>query len=260
MSDVRVTAEVEGADRILTDEALAFVADLQRRFGERRGELLAVRQTRRDEIAHTRRIEFRPDTQAIRDGDWTVGEAPPALVDRRVEITGPCDPKMAINALNSGAKVWLADLEDASTPAWRNVIGGQVSLYDAHRGRLEFDSPEGKHYELRGGDLAVPIVRPRGWHLDEVHVEVAGRPAVGALVDFGLHFFHNAQELLDRGLGPYYYLPKMESHLEARLWNDVFSRAEEALGIPYGTIRATVLIETITAAFEMDEILYELRD
>ena len=260
MSDVRVTAEVEGADRILTDEALAFVADLQRRFGERRDELLVARQTRRDEIARTRRIDFRPDTQEIRDGDWTVGEAPPALVDRRVEITGPCDPKMAINALNSGAKVWLADLEDASTPAWRNVIGGQVSLYDAHRGQLEFDSPEGKHYELRDGDLAVPIVRPRGWHLDEVHVEVAGRPAVGALVDFGLHFFHNAQELLDRGLGPYYYLPKMESHLEARLWNDVFSRAEETLGITYGTIRATVLIETITAAFQMDEILYELRD
>jgi malate synthase len=260
MSDVRVTAEVEGADHILTAEALAFVADLQRRFGLRRDELVAARSTRRDEIAMAGRIEFDPDTQEIADGDWTVADAPPPLLDRRVEITGPCDPKMAINALNSGAKVWLADLEDASTPHWRNVVGGQVSLYGAHRGQLEFTSPEGKHYELSDGDLAVPIVRPRGWHLDEVHLEVDGGPTVGALVDFGLHFFHNAQELIDRGLGPYYYLPKMESYLEARLWNDVFSHAQEELGIPYGTIRATVLIETITAAFEMDEILYELRD
>src|SRR5262245_64504297 len=230
MSDVRVTAEVEGADRLLTDEPRAFVAHLQRRFGERRDELLAARRTRQDEIARARRIDFPSDTE-ISDADWTVAEAPPALLDRRVEITGPCDPKMAINALNSGAKVWLADLEDASTPAWRNVVGGQVSLYDAHRGQLEFDSPEGKHYELHDGDLAVPIVRPRGWHLDAVHVEVDGRPAVGALVDFGLHLFHNAQELLDRGLGPYYYLPKMESHPEARLWNAVLSHAQEVLGI-----------------------------
>jgi malate synthase len=260
MSDVRVTAEIDGADHILTDEALGFVAELQRRFGKRRDQLLAARRTRRNEIAAMRRIDFPSDTHTIRDGDWTVAEAPPALLDRRVEITGPCDPKMAINALNSGAKVWLADLEDASTPHWRNVVGGQVSLYDAHRRQLEFTSPEGKHYALGDGDLAVPIVRPRGWHLDEAHLEVDGGPSVGALVDFGLHFFHNAKELIDRGQGPYYYLPKMENHHEARLWNNVFTHAQAALGIPLGTIRATVLIETITAAFEMDEILYELRD
>jgi malate synthase len=260
MSDVRVTAETDGADQILTDDALDFVAGLQRTFGARRDDLIDARRTRRDEIGRTRRIDFRDDTRAIRDGDWTVAAAPDALLDRRVEITGPCDPKMAINALNSGAKIWLADLEDASTPHWRNVVGSQVSLYDAHRHRLEFTSPEGKQYALGDDDLAVPIVRPRGWHLDEAHVEVAGRPTVGALVDFGLHFFHNAEELLDRGQGPYYYLPKMESHLEARLWNDVFVHAQSALGIPQGTIRATVLIETIAAAFEMDEILYELRD
>jgi malate synthase len=260
MSEVHVTAELEGADRILTDDALAFVADLQRRFGARRDELLDARRVRRDEIGATHRLDFSADTQEIRDGDWTVAEAPTALLDRRVEITGPCDPKMAINALNSGAKVWLADLEDASTPHWRNVIGGQLSLYDAHRRRLEFTSPEGKAYTLNDGELAVPIVRPRGWHLDEAHLEVDGRPTVGALVDFGLHFFHNARELLDRGQGPYYYLPKLESHLEARLWNDVFTHSQAELGIPHGTIRATVLIETIPAAFEMDEILYELRD
>jgi malate synthase len=260
MSDVRVTAEVEGADRILTDDALDFVASLQRRFGPRRDELLAARRTRREEIGRTGRIDFPPETEDICAADWTVAEAPPALQDRRVEITGPCDPKMAINALNSGAKIWLADLEDASTPHWRNVIGGQVSLYDAHRHQLSFTSPEGKEYELNDGDLAVPIVRPRGWHLDEAHLEVDDRPSVGALVDFGLHFFHNAKELLDREQGPYYYLPKLENHHEARLWNDVFVHAQEALDIPTGTIRATVLIETITAAFEMDEILYELRE
>ncbi len=167
---------------------------------------------------------------------------------------------MAINALNSGARVWLADLEDANTPHWHNVIEAQVSLYDAHRSQLEFTSPEGKHYQLNAGSLAVPIVRPRGWHLDEKHVLVDGQPVVAALLDFGLHFFHNAEELLARGLGPYYYLPKLESHLEARLWNDVFTSAQDARGIAPGSIRATVLIETITAAFEMDEILYELRD
>jgi malate synthase len=259
MSEVNVTAEIEGADRILTVDALAFVADLQRRFGARRDELLAARQVRRDEIARNG-LDFPTDTQEILEADWTVAEAPPALLDRRVEITGPCDPKMAINALNSGAKVWLADLEDASTPHWRNVVGSQQSLYDAHRRELEFTSPEGKSYQLDDGDLAVPIVRPRGWHLDEAHLEVDGRPTVGALVDFGLHFFHNAQELLDRGQGPYYYLPKLENHHEARLWNDVFTHAQAELGIAPGTIRATVLIETITAAFEMEEILYELRD
>ncbi len=189
-----------------------------------------------------------------------VAPAPVALRDRRVEITGPTDAKMAINALNSGAKVWLADLEDANTPHWANVIEGQVSLYDAHRHQLAFTSADGKEYALNEGDLAVPVVRPRGWHLPEKHVLVDGNPMVGCLLDFGLHFFHNAEELLQRGLGPYYYLPKMESHLEARLWNDVFTHAQDVLGIPFGSVRATVLIETITAAFEMDEILFELQE
>ncbi|MGI8887462.1 MAG: malate synthase A, partial [Nocardioidaceae bacterium] len=201
-----------------------------------------------------------PATQDVREGDWTVSPAPVALQDRRVEITGPTDPKMAINALNSGARIWLADLEDANTPHWRNVIGGQLSLYDAHRHQLEFTSPEGKQYSLHDGDVAVPVVRPRGWHLDEKHVVVDARPVAGAVFDFGVHFFHNAEELLARGLGPYYYLPKLESHLKARLWNDIFIYAQTALGIAHGSVRATVLIETITAAFEMDEILYELRE
>ncbi|WP_426567059.1 malate synthase A [Angustibacter sp. McL0619] len=255
-----VGGPVPGAEHVLTADALAFVADLQRRFGPRRDELLAARERRREEIARTGRLDFLPDTAAVRAGDWRVATAPDALVDRRVEITGPCDPKMAVNALNSGAKVWLADLEDASTPHWHNVIGGQVSLYQAHRGSLEHTSDEGKHYTLAEGPLAVAVVRPRGWHLDEAGLLVDGSRTVGAFVDFGLHFFHNARELLARGAGPYYYLPKTESHLEARLWDDVFSHSEQALGIEHGTVRATVLIETITAAFEMDEILYELRE
>ena len=186
--------------------------------------------------------------------------APLPLLDRRVEITGPTQPKMAVNALNSGARVWLADLEDANTPHWDNVLEGQQVLHDVARHRLEFTSPEGKHYALHDGPLAVPLVRPRGWHLDEKHLPVDGRPMTGALLDFGLHFFHNAAELTERGEGPYYYLPKMESHLEARLWNDVFTHAQQALGIPHGTVRATVLIETINAAFQMEEILFELRE
>ena len=255
---------VERSDEILTPDALELVAALQRRFGARRDELLAARTARREEVARTGRLDFLPETADVRAGDWTVAGAPADLQDRRVEITGPPTPKMAINALNSGAKVWLADLEDASTPHWSNVVGGQVALRDATRRALAFTSPEGKQYALRpeadGDPLAVMVVRPRGWHFDEVHLDVDGTPAVGALVDFGLHFFHNAAELLARGSGPYYYLPKMESHLEARLWDEVFTAAQEALGIPHGTIRATVLIETIPAAFEMDEILYELRD
>ena len=246
---------------ILTSEALAFVADLQRRFGRRRDELLARRTERRAAAARTGRLNFLTDTEQVRRGDWSVAAAPADLVDRRVEITGPPDPKMAINALNSGAKVWLADLEDANTPHWSNVIGGQVTLFDAIRRRLEFTSPEGKQYQLvTDRPLAVIVTRPRGWHFDERHLLVDGSPAVGALVDFGLYFFHNARELINRGSGPYFYLPKMESHLEARLWNDVFRFAEEHLGIDHGTVRATVLIETIPAAFEMDEILYELKD
>ncbi|MET0642451.1 MAG: malate synthase A [Jiangellaceae bacterium] len=262
MADLKVTgAAVDRGDEILTPQALAFVADLQETFGSRRDELLARRVERRADIASTGRLDFLPATKEIREADWTVASAPADLVDRRVEITGPTERKMAINALNSGARVWLADLEDANTPHWENVVSGQVNLYDAVRRQLSYDSPEGKAYRLRDdGRLAVLVVRPRGWHFDERHIVLDGRPVVGALVDFGLHMFHNAAELLARGSGPYFYLPKTESHLEARLWNDVFVHAQQSLGIPAGTIRATVLIETITAAFEMDEILYELRD
>ena len=262
MADLKVTgAAVDRGDEVLTPQALAFVADLQETFGSRRDELLARRMERRADIASTGRLDFLPATKEIREADWTVASAPADLVDRRVEITGPTERKMAINALNSGARVWLADLEDANTPHWENVVSGQVNLYDAVRRQLSYDSPEGKAYRLRDdGRLAVLVVRPRGWHFDERHIVLAGRPVVGALVDFGLHMFHNAAELLARGSGPYFYLPKTESHLEARLWNDVFVHAQQSLGIPVGTIRATVLIETITAAFEMDEILYELRD
>ena len=242
---------------ILTDKAVAFVTDLQRRFGARRDELLARRAARRAEVARTGRLDFLPETAQTRAAGWRVAPAPPDLVDRRVEITGPTERKMTINALNSGARVWLADHEDANTPHWSNVVGGQENLYQAVRRTISFESPEGKRYELTGEHLPTIVVRPRGWHLDERHAPVAG---VGALTDFGLYFFHNAKELLDRGSGPYFYLPKMESHLEARLWNDVFGYAQDALGIPQGTIRATVLIETIPAAFEMDEILYELRE
>ncbi|HKT02640.1 MAG TPA: malate synthase A [Rugosimonospora sp.] len=245
---------------ILTADAHEFLNGLQRRFGARRDELLARRVRRREEIARDGRLDFLPDTAAIREATWSVPPAPPDLLDRRVEITGPTERKMAINALNSGAQVWLADLEDANTPHWSNVLGGQANLYDAVRRTIAFDAPDGRHYAVPAeGELPTIVMRPRGWHLDERHITVDGRPAVGALVDFGLYFFHNARELLARGSGPYLYLPKMESHLEARLWNDVFEHAQDALGLPPGTIRATVLIETIPAAFEMEEILYELR-
>lgn len=254
---------LERQGEVLTDAALAFLAELHHRFTPRRDELLARRAERRAEIARTSTLDFLPETAHIRDDpDWRVAPAPPALEDRRVEITGPTDRKMTINALNSGAKVWLADFEDASAPTWANVIGGQLNLIDAYERRIDFTSPEGKSYALRPDDaLATVVTRPRGWHLDERHLRSAdGRPVPGALVDFGLYFFHNARRLLTRGQGPYFYLPKTESHLEARLWNDVFVFAQDHLSIPQGTIRATVLIETITAAYEMDEILYELRD
>ncbi|HEX4686674.1 MAG TPA: malate synthase A [Nocardioides sp.] len=262
MPSVHVSGpDVERGSDILTPDALAFVADLQMRFGGRRDELLAARRTRRAEIGRTGRLDFLAETADVRADDWQVAPAPADLQDRRVEITGPTERKMAINALNSRAKVWLADFEDANTPHWVNVLGGQVNLYDAVRRTIELTTGEGKEYRLRDPDrLPVILPRPRGWHLPEAHVTVDGTVAVGALVDFGLYFFHNAHELLARGSGPYFYLPKMESHLEARLWNDVFTHAEVTLGIPHGTIRATVLIETIPAAFEMDEILYELRD
>ncbi|GAA1273199.1 malate synthase A [Saccharothrix xinjiangensis] len=250
MPGVRVLGgEVERGDEVLTPEALEFVAELHRAFAPEHAALMRRRAQRRP-------LGFLPETKAVRDGDWRVAEAPEPLRDRRVEITGPTERKMTVNALNSGAKVWLADLEDANTPHWHNVVSGQVNLRDAARGTIGFTSPEGKRYALRD-DVERPaiVVRPRGWHLPEKHLEVDGEPAIGALVDFGLHFFHNAS--LGR---PYYYLPKLEGHLEARLWNGVFTTAQQRLGVPHGTIRATVLIETIPAAFEMEEILHELRD
>ncbi|EYT54286.1 malate synthase A [Kocuria rosea] len=255
-------AGLDRASEILTAEALSFVEALHHHFADRRAELLGAREQNRRRAAETGTLDFLPETREIREGDWTVAPAPPALQDRRVEMTGPASPaKMAINALNSGAKVWLADLEDASSPTWHNQVDGVLNLRDAARGTLSFTSPEGKQYALRqDAPLAVVVTRPRGWHLPEHNVTVDGQPASGALVDFGLHFFHTAKLLLANGHGPYYYLPKLESHLEARLWNDVFTFAEEHLGIEHGTVRATVLIETIPAAFQMDEILWELRE
>ncbi|HEV2781667.1 MAG TPA: malate synthase A [Actinophytocola sp.] len=262
MVDIKVLCPaVERDDEILTSEALRFVAGLHAGFAKRRDELLARRRERRDEAARTGRLDFLPETAEVRESDWRVAPAPPDLLDRRVEITGPTERKMAINALNSGARIWLADLEDANTPHWTNVISGQVNLADAVRGTIAFTSPEGKEYALRDDvEHAVIVMRPRGWHLPERNLVFDGREGIGALVDFGLYFFHNAKALLDKGSGPYFYLPKLESHLEARLWNDVFTHAEAELGIPHGAIRATVLIETIPAAFEMEEILYELRE
>ncbi|MFJ2606923.1 malate synthase A [Streptomyces sp. NPDC091279] len=250
-------------EEVLTDAALAFVAELHRRFTPRRAELLARRAERRAEIARTSTLDFLPETAAIRaDDSWRVAPSPAALNDRRVEITGPTDRKMTINALNSGARVWLADFEDASAPTWENVILGQVNLIDAYTRAIDFTDPvSGKSYALKDdAELATVVMRPRGWHLNERHLLVDGEQVPGALVDFGLYFFHNARRLLDLGKGPYFYLPKTESHLEARLWNDVFVFAQDHVGVPQGSVRATVLIETITAAYEMEEILYELRD
>lgn len=254
-------------EEVLTPAALAFVAELHRLFTPRRDELLARRADRRAEFsasARTSTPDFLPETAAIRaDDSWRVAPAPAALTDRRVEITGPTDRKMTINALNSGARVWLADFEDASAPTWENVILGQVNLTDAYERRIDFtDERTGKSYALKdAAELATVVMRPRGWHLDERHLtDGTGRAVPGALVDFGLYFFHNARRLLDLGKGPYFYLPKTESHLEARLWNDVFVFAQDYVGVPRGSVRATVLIETITAAYEMEEILYELRD
>lgn len=251
-------------EEILTPQALDFLATLHRAFDGRRRELLQARAVRTQRIANGSDPRFLPETRSIReDRDWRVAPIAPGLEDRRVEITGPTDRKMTINALNSGAKVWLADLEDSNTPTWRNVVKGQLNLRAVLDRTIDFTSPEGKEYRLTGQtltDLPTIVVRPRGWHLPEKHLLVAGEPISGALVDFGLHFFHNARRLISQGRGPYFYLPKTENHLEARLWNDVFVLAQDTLGIPQGTIRATVLIETITAAFEMEEILYELRD
>ncbi|KUP98450.1 malate synthase A [Thermobifida cellulosilytica] len=249
-------------DEILTEDALALIADLHRRFEPRRQELLAARRRRQEEISAGADLDFLPETKAIReDPNWRVAPPAPGIVDRRVEITGPTDRKMTINALNSGAKVWLADFEDANTPLWENMIEGQLNLRDALDRTIDFTTPEGKRYALKDdAELATIVVRPRGWHLDEKHILVDGQRTSGGIVDFALYFFHCARRQLAKGKGPYFYLPKMQSHLEARLWNDIFVRAQESLGIERGTIRATVLIETIPAAFEMEEILYELRE
>src|SRR5881394_1239614 len=251
----RVTAEFA---EILTPEALDFIAKLHREFEPRRQELLARRAARQRDFDAGKLPDFLPETRQVRENDWKVSPQPEDLLDRRVEITGPTDRKMVINALNSGASTFMADFEDANCPTWANMIEGQVNLYDAVRGSISF-AQEGKSYRLKSR-VAVLIPRPRGWHLDEKHLFVDGKPVSGAIFDFALFFFHNAQELLARGSGPYFYLPKMESHLEARLWNDIFVAAQAALGIPRGTIRATALIETVVAAFEMDEILHELRE
>ena len=250
---------VPGSERILTEDALLSVADLQRRFGPLRLALLQRRAERQKELDSGARPDFEVSTRHIRDADWTVAPAPADLDDRRVEITGPAEPKMMINALNSGARVFMADLEDSLSPTWANVVGGQAAMADAVRRELTFDSPEGKVYRL-ADRTATLVVRPRGWHLVESGVLVDAVPVSASLFDFGLYLFHNGAEALRRGSGPYFYLPKLESHHEARLWNEVFIHGQTALGIPRGSIRATVLIETILAAFEMDEILYELRE
>jgi malate synthase len=257
--------DVPGAEQILTPQALAFVAELHARFAGPRHDLLLARQRRSEEFANGRNPAFRPETAHIReDRTWRVAGPGPGLEDRRVEITGPTDRKMTVNALNSGARVWLADLEDATSPTWANIIGGQANLVEAIRGRIDFTAPDGREYRV-GKTTPTIVMRPRGWHLTEKHLRFTDRagqssPASASLVDAGLYLFHNAQALIDGGRGPYLYLPKLEGYLEARVWNDVFVFTEQRLGLPRGTIRATVLIETITAAFEMEEILYELRE
>jgi len=249
-----------GYEKVLTPETIAFVVELERKFGAERRRLLARRAELQQRLDAGWKPDFLPETKAIREADWRVAPIPRDLEDRRVEITGPTDRKMVINALNCGANVFMADFEDANTPSWDNMIEGQLNLSDAVRRTITFDDPEtGRHYSLND-KTAILFVRPRGWHLPEKHFHVDGKPMSGALFDFALFFFHNAKALVSRGTGPYFYLPKVESHLEARLWNDVFLHAQARLGLPKGTIRATVLIETILAAFEMDEILYELRD
>jgi malate synthase len=249
-------------EEILTPDALGLIAVLHREFAGQRANLLGARALRQDELAAGGTLDFLTGTAAVRDDrSWRVAPPAPGLVDRRVEITGPTDRKMTINALNSGANVWLADFEDANTPLWENMVAGHLNLCDALDRTIDFTSAEGKDYRLRPDDeLATIVARPRGWHLDEKHVLVDGQRVSGSLFDFALYLFHCARRQLDKGKGPYFYLPKIESHLEARLWNDVFNLAQDTLGLPRGTIRATVLIETIPAAFEMEEILYELRD
>jgi len=252
----RMTPE---SSTILTPQALAFVAKLARKFEGQRRELMDARARRQAEFDAGKLPDFLGSTKSIRDAEWVVAPAPRDLQDRRVEITGPTDRKMVINALNSGASVFMADFEDSNTPTWENLVDGQINLRDAVNRTIGFTSPEGKRYELND-DTATLLVRPRGWHLVEQHVTIDGAPVSGAIFDFALYFFHNAKALLAQNTGPYFYLPKMESHREARLWNEIFVTAQRELGVPQGTIKATALIETVLAAFEMDEILYELRD
>ncbi len=257
---VRIVGPLTDAYKtILTEDAVRFLAKLSNTFEGRRRELLDVRRRRQEAIDRGQMPDFLGEAEGIRKAQWTVAPIPPDLQDRRVEITGPVERKMIINALNSGASVFMADFEDSNSPTWQNNVEGQINLRDAVNRTIAFTSPEGKSYKL-APKTAVLMVRPRGWHLDEKHFLVDGKPIAGGLFDFGLYLFHNAKNLMKNGTGPYFYLPKLESHLEARLWNDVFVSAQEELGIPRGTIRATVLIETILGAFEMDEILYELRE
>ena len=256
--DLRGTMEPR-FDEVLTSDALAFIEELHRRFGRTREELLHARIERRERLAHGEVLDFLPETRDVRESEWQVAPAPADLQQRWVEITGPTERKMAINALNSGADGFMADLEDANSPTWQNMVEGQINLRDAIDGTITYTGSDDRHYEL-APEPATLLVRPRGWHLPERHLLVDGEPVSGALFDFGLYFFHCARRLVGNGSGPYFYLPKMESHREARLWNEVFCWSQDALGIQRGTVKATVLIETLPAAFEMDEILYELRE
>jgi malate synthase len=249
-----------GYDQILTPEALSFVATLVRKYRDRHAELMNNRVVRAKRIDGGELPGFLPETESVRSGDWKIAGIPAPLQDRRVEITGPVDRKMVINALNAPVKCFMADFEDSQAPTWEGMIEGQINLRDAVDGSIEFKNPDGKEYKLLQPGKVTLLVRPRGWHLPEKHLVIDGKPAIGAIMDFGLFFFHNAKNQLAKGAGPYFYLPKMESHLEARLWNDIFNDAQDALGIPRQTIKVTVLIETLWAAFEMDEILFELRD
>jgi malate synthase len=257
---MKLEVDSTGAEQqILTGEAVDFLGELHARFGRRRGELLAARHARAAELQDGATLDFLDATREIREGDWQVAAAPPDYLDRRVEITGPTDRKLVINALNSGARGFMADFEDANSPTWANQVGGHVNLIDAIEGTIAYDSSEGKKYRL-DDDIATLLVRPRGWHLPEKHLLIDGEPASGSLVDFGLHVFHGGRRLAERGRGVFFYLPKLEHHLEARLWNDAFAFVEDHFGLARGTLRATVLIETLPAAFQMDEILYELRE
>jgi malate synthase len=259
VSGVEILGPVEGRfEEVLTEDAVGFVGELHRRFDGRRRELLDARRERQRRLDEGGTLDWLPETREVREGDWQVAPAPPDLENRRVEITGPTNRKMVINALNSGAEGFMADFEDSNSPTWHNVIDGHVNLTDAIERTIELEE-DGKSYTLNE-DVATLLVRPRGWHLPEKHIRIDGEAVAGAFVDFGLYFQRNAKRLMEKGSGPYFYLPKMESHLEARLWNDVFTYAEGESGIPHGTVKATVLIETIPAAFEMEEILYELRD